>query len=430
MKLQESNLENADILCKHILTEQVEFNIKNSTKEGKIKTLVWLSNFFEDKKRYQDMTKADIITYLNNLRKPQENGNGWINTYNNRQMVFLKFFRWLYNQDEPDLTKRITPACMIGVKRLTKREKTSYKPSDIWDERDMSIFLKYCPNKRDKCYYAMAFDMSARPHEILSLRVKDVKFCVTEENKQYVEVRIPDGKTGSRVTVLINSIPYLKEWLLEHPHSSNSDSYLFIIKNGSRLTYEGLASRCTYYEKNYYPSLLSDSSTIQVDVPDKAIIRNLLTKPWNLYILRHSALTKKSQFLTEANLRSHAGWTASSKMPQVYVHLNGEHNNAILEKYGIVTEEVREKENVLKGKECPNCQEVNKHDSKLCHQCRMVLSYDSYVEARNEDLHKIQKLETDMESLKIGMNKIMSLIQQNPVLAHIKPEVILSKNNC
>lgn len=388
---------------------------------------MWLSNFFDDRKTYQEMTKEDILAYLNNLRKPQGEGNAWITTYNNRQMVFLKFFRWLYNPNEPDSTKRTTPLCMAGVKRLVKREKTSYKPSDIWDERDVSIFLKYCPNKRDRCYYSMAFDMSARPHEILSLRIKDIKFCITDNKKQYVEVRIPDGKTGSRVTVLIDSIPYLKEWLLEHPHSSNPDSYIFIIKNGSRLTYEGLASRCTFYEKNYYPGLLSDSSTIEVDTPDKAIIRNLLTKPWNLYVLRHSALTKKSQVLTEANLRSHAGWTASSKMPQVYVHLSGEHNDAILEKHGIVTKDVREKDTILKGIECPNCQEVNKRDSKLCHQCRMILSYDSYVEVRNEDLNKIQKLETDMESLKMGMNEIMSFIQMNPSLSYIKPEIVLSK---
>lgn len=427
-RLQERNQENADIVCRHILTEQAEFNIKNSTKEGKIKTLVWLSNFFNDKKGYQDMTKEDILAYLNNLRKPQGEGNGWINTYNNRQMVFLKFFRWLYNHDEPDSSKRTTPPCMIGVKRLSKREKSSYKPSDIWDERDISIFLKYCPNKRDRCYYAVAFDMSARPHEILSLRIKDIKFCMTDNNKQYVEVKIPDGKTGSRVTVLINSIPYLKEWLLEHPHSSNPDSYIFIIKNGARLTYEGLASRCTYYEKNYYPSLLSESSTIQVDVSDKAIIRNLLTKPWNLYVLRHSALTKKSQFLTEANLRSHAGWTTSSKMPEVYVHLSGEHNNAILEKYGILTKEVREKENILKGLECPNCQELNKRDSKLCNRCKMVLSYDTYVEVRKEEANKMQKLETEIKLLKIGMNKMMSLIQKNHYLSHIKPEILIDKN--
>lgn len=422
-----SNKQNADTICKYILVEQAEFNIKNSTKEGKIKVLVWLSNYFDDKKSFREMTKEDILSYLNNLRKPQGQDNGWINSYNNRQMIFLKFFKWLYNQDQTDNRERKTPACMSGIKRLIKREKSSYKPSDIWDERDMAVFLKYCPNKRDRCYFALGFDMSARPHEILSLRIKDIKFCVTEWNKQYVEVKIPDGKTGSRITVLIDSIPYLKEWLLEHPHSSNPDSYVFIIKNGSRLTYDGLASRCIYYEKNYYPSLLSDSSTINTDVSDKAIIRNLLTKPWNLYVLRHSALTKKSQFLTEANLRSHAGWTASSKMPQVYVHLNGEHNNAILERYGIVTKEVSEKETMLKSIECPNCQEVNKRESKLCHRCRMILSYDSYVEVRNEDLNKIQKLETDMESLKIGMNKIMSLIQMIPSLSYIKPEILLSK---
>ncbi len=374
------------------------------------------------------MTKEDILAYLNNLRKPQDQGNGWINSYNNRQMVFLKFFKWLYNQNEPDLTKRVTPPCMVGIKRLSKREKISYRPSDIWNERDMSLFLKYCPNKRDRCYYAMAFDMSARPHEILSLRIKDIKFCVTDNNKQYVEVKIPDGKTGSRVTVLIDSIPYLKEWLLEHPHYSNPDAFIFIIKNGARLTYEGLASRSTYYEKTYYPSLLNNTSSIEVEVADKAVIRNLLTKPWNLYVLRHSALTKKSQYLTEANLRSHAGWTASSKMPQVYIHLSGESNNAILEKYGIITKETKEKENILKARECPNCREINKHESKFCNRCSMVLSYDSYSEVRNEDKQKIDMLETDIKSLKEGITQIFLLIQQNPLLVHVKPEVLKKVN--
>ena len=58
--------------------------------------------------------------------------------------------------------------------------------------------------------------------------------------------------------------------------------------------------------------------------PDKSLIRNMLTKPFNLYIFRHSALTEKSQVLTEAVLRSHAGWTMNSNMPRVYIHLNDE----------------------------------------------------------------------------------------------------------
>lgn len=416
--------ENTDTICKYILAEQTEINIKNSTKEGKIKVLVWLSNYFDNKKRFQDIAKEDILSYLNSLRKPQDQDGGWINSYNNRQMIFLKFFKWLYNQDEPNNRERETPQCMIGIRRLSKRQKTSYRPSDIWDERDIAVFLKYCPNKRDRCYYAMAFDMSARPHEILSLRIKDIKFCMTDNNKQYVEVKIPDGKTGSRVTVLIDSIPYLKDWLLEHPHYSNPDAYIFTIKNGARLSYEGLASRCIYYEKKYYPSLLKGTTSIEVNEPDKAVIRNLITKKWNIYVLRHSALTKKSQFLTEANLRSHAGWTSASKMPQVYIHLSGESNNAILEKHGLIIKEMKEKESILKAKECPNCNEINKHESKFCNRCRMVLSYDSYNETRNEDMSKIKKLEQDMENLKAGMDKIFLVIQQNPLLINIKPEIL------
>jgi hypothetical protein len=56
---------------------------------------------------------------------------------------------------------------------------------------------------------------------------------------------------------------------------------------------------------------------------DEAFIRNMLTKPWNLYIFRHSALTEKSQILKEHILRDHAGWTMTSKMPQVYIHYFG-----------------------------------------------------------------------------------------------------------
>mgnify|MGYP006264710855 CR=1 FL=1 len=54
----------------------------------------------------------------------------------------------------------------------------------------------------------------------------------------------------------------------------------------------------------------------------------------------------------------------------------------------------------------------------------MVLTYDSYNEIRNEDKQKIDKLENDMESLKEGMNNIFLLIQQNPLLANVKPEIL------
>jgi hypothetical protein len=49
-KLSKKNLDNTNIICDYIIAEQTEINIKDSTKEGKIKILIWLSNHFQDKK--------------------------------------------------------------------------------------------------------------------------------------------------------------------------------------------------------------------------------------------------------------------------------------------------------------------------------------------------------------------------------------------
>lgn len=123
---------------------------------------------------------------------------------------FKKFFKWLYNSSQSDHKERETPECMQGIKKQSRKNTTSYKPDDIWESRDHAIFLKYCPLKRDRCYHAMAVDMSAWPHEILNLRIKDIKFHINDEGIQYAEVRITHEKTESRTVPLIDSLPYLR----------------------------------------------------------------------------------------------------------------------------------------------------------------------------------------------------------------------------
>jgi hypothetical protein len=44
----------------------------------------------------------------------------------------------------------------------------------------------------------MANDMSARPHEILNLKIKDIVFKITEEDTQFAEVLVAGGKTKPR----------------------------------------------------------------------------------------------------------------------------------------------------------------------------------------------------------------------------------------
>jgi hypothetical protein len=59
----------------------------------------------------------------------------------------------------------------------------------------------------------------------LKLKIKDVIFKTTG-NYQYAEALV-NGKTGSRSILLIDSIPYLKDYLdHEHPQSTNPNSPL------------------------------------------------------------------------------------------------------------------------------------------------------------------------------------------------------------
>lgn len=446
INLAKRNIENANIICDYIIAEQTEINIKNSTKESRIKVLVWLSNFFEDKTSFKEMTKQDILSYLNNLRKSiQEDENQkWIGSYNVRQIILNKFFRWLYNPDEPNQRKRKTPDIMNGIKQLSRKEKILYKNADLWISEEHAIFLKHCPSKRDKAFHAMANDTSARPHELLDLKIKDIFFKVTEDGKQYAELHIKGGKTGSRTVPLIDSIPYLRDYLQnEHPTPENQSSWLFVSETyrtyGNKLSYDGLRYKYSrYYKTTYFPNLLKEDNET-ISEADKSHIKNMLTKPWNLYIFRHGSLTEKSQILKEHVLRNYAGWTMSSKMPQVYLHyLGNESVNSLLEVKGIINKDNKEKYNLLKSIYCPHCNEPNISDSRFCLKCKMILSYTTYEntieeqQRKEKELYEFkQKYDDDMKNIQEKMNEqftqIMKAIQQNPELSKIKIDALRKK---
>ena len=134
---------------------------------------------------------------------------------------------------------------------------------------------------------------------------------------------------------------------------------------------------------------------------DKAFIKNMLTKPFNIYIHRHFSLTEKSKMnLNEHMLRNHAGWSMTSKMPQRYLHYFGsESSKSILRLKGIIKESEEIENNILKPKYCNNCNESNIPNSKFCSSCKMILSYDAYTET----LEKQNEKDRDIEELKISV---------------------------
>ena len=422
-KMASINPDNAITLYDYLIAQQNELNIKISTKEGIIKKIFWLSTYLNHKS-FNKMTKEDILVYLNHIKKPVSIDPTLksLGTYNTRQMVFSTFFRWLYNPDESDSRKRITPPCMRGIKRLPRQEKSPYKPSDLWTAEEHAIFLKYCPNKRDRCYHAMANDTSARPHELLNLKINELKFKMSDSGIQYAEILV-SGKTKPRTLPLISSIPYLKDWLQANPIADNPEAWLFVSTShnsfSDKLSCDGLLAQYRYqYQKSYFPKLLEDET---VPPQDKAYIRNMLTKPWNLYIFRHSALTEKSQILKESTLRDHAGWSMTSKMPQIYLHYFGtESSNSLLEANGIMKYNEK-KIDVLRSKRCPHCNEPNKPDIKFCAKCRMVLTYDAYSETVEEKGEKEKELQLVKERMTSIENLLVAI---QPLLQNIKPEML------
>ena len=73
---------------------------------------------------------------------------------------------------------------------------------------------------------------------------------------------------------------------------------------GRRLSPMAITKLYERYKIGLFAKLLENPN---VSAEDKQKIKELLKKPWNPYIRRHSALTEKSGILKEHHLRQYAG---------------------------------------------------------------------------------------------------------------------------
>ncbi len=421
--------DNVRLICDYISSLKNEINPSHNYQKASIILLSKLSIFFKNDKIFKEMTRQDLLSFLDSFRKIESVDplHKWIGTYNLYRILLMRFFKWLYFPNI-DFKKRPKPAVIENIQQLRRKEKSIYKPTDLWTVEDDSLFLKYCPNPRDRCYHAMSRDSAARPHELLKLRIKDVVFKLTPDKKQYAEILV-NGKTGTRHIPLIESIPYIKDWISQHPQGGNLNGILLCGFGKSLNRVIGIISLYKIYKNyrnNFFPKLLESPNVLP---EDKQKIRELL-KPWNPYIRRHSSLTEKSGILKEHHLRQFAGWTPGSNMHLKYLHYFGnESNDSILEAYGFVTKDKNLSE-ALRPKQCPNCNEPNKPDSKFCAKCRMVLTYDAYSETlesekQNED--RVTVLEKQMQSLVSTLSKLTEQGQVNAVAQTLYSSGILKE---
>ena len=161
------------------------------------------------------------------------------------------------------------------------------------------------------------------------------------------------------------------------------------------------------------------------------------TKKWNPYCIRHSAITADSDYLPEYALKKKVRWCMNSKQGSRYIkrRMGDNLKNQILLRNGIISEEsaaAHRKPSVIC---CARCSLVNAIDNKFCSKCSYPLTPQAYEEIKASEDLKLksmeEKHEQDMKTMREEMNQqftqIMSMIQQNPQLAHIKPEALTTK---
>src|SRR3989442_9489875 len=429
-KLLPGSKENVLIICDYISSLKSEINPSNSYRKDTIILLCKFSYFLKNK-TFKRVTRNDVLSYLDSFRKIEtvDSLHKWIGTYNLYRIGLMRFFKWLYYPDI-EQSKRQKPSSIENIPRLKRKEKSIYKPTDLWIPEDDLLFLKYCPSARDRCYHTMSRDSAARPHELLKLRIKDVVFGLSPDHKkQYAEILV-NGKKGTRHIPLIDSIPYIKDWISQHPQSGNPNSILLsgFGRSLGRPIHESSLRRIYHdYRNKFFPKLL-DNPTVSPE--DKQKIKELFKKPWNPYIRRHSSLTEKSTILKEHTLRQFAGWSPGSNMHLKYLHYFGnESNDSILEAYGIISKDKQLSE-ALKPKQCPNCSEPNKPDSRFCTKCRMVLTYDAYsdtLESEKQKEDRVSVLEKQMQSLVSTLSKLTEQGQVNTLAQSLYSSGILKE---
>ena len=291
-----------------------------------LKIAKWLNKDFDK------VDKKDIERLIIRI---QENGySEW--TKHDYKVIIKKFYSWLR-----DLEKKEYPLEVKWIKTTIKKSENQNLPNEIIKPDEIDKVIEISENPRDKAFVSMLFESGCRISELLNIKIKDINF----EN-DYAMINVM-GKTGNREIPISKSIPLLKSWLNYHLDKENKEAYLF-------------------------PLEYRNSTKILKKLFEKAKI----DKPYNPHQFRHSRASELAKQLTESQMNQFFGWTQSSGMARIYVHLTG---RDLIPK--LITQN--------KTKKCYKCGFENPIDLKFCSSCLMPLDSKQFKEkSKQEDLMK------------------------------------------
>ena len=161
-------------------------------------------------------------------------------------------------------------------------------------------------------------------------------------------------------------------------------------------------------------------------VSAKAILERLaqtagIQKRLTLNLFRHTRATALANVLPESLLRKRQGWTASSKMPERYVHLVDEDlDEAYLRLHGVIKEKGMQVDMPVN---CELCGYPNIPNSSICSECNRPLDIKTAIELEEKEKEKKQKLEKELAEVGELKNELKNLKQE------LKEELLIELRN-
>ena len=332
------------------------------------------------KKDFKQCDKADIIKVCGVIEKQ----NWSEKTKRNHTVIIKKFWKWLEGIEE----KKVYPKIVSWI-NTNEKIKNKKLPEELLSEEDIEKMAQASDSPRDRAFLLLAYESGARIGELLNIKIKHIVF------NEYGAFVMLNGKTGMRRVPIVMSAPALATFIDLHPFKDNPESYMFLTSYNAMS--EGAKGR-------YVPLTYAGSSKILKTLAKKAGIKKRVFP----HLLRHSSATRSAKFMTEAQMKVYFGWTNSSNMPSIYVHLSSRDIEDAVRKMNKlpITEESMTKATI---KICSRCKVKNSFGSKFCNACGYPLDLKTAIEIEEKRKawdDKMALLVKDPEVQKILIRKL------------------------
>jgi len=305
--------------------------VKESTRNQQLQNLMILARHFQ--KPFEEITRRDLETYIGHLcdiNKPY--------TVEHKKVIFIKFWNWM---EKPEIIAAYDKD--IPVKAL-------------WSDAEVKKLIEAFTSVQHKALTANLYDTEARINELLSMDIEDVLV-----QGDCISIWLPESKTKKRNVGLIFSVPYLLDWLNQHPEKNNPKAPLWISQ-----------SSATYGKR------LSDCSVNQILQTGQR--RCGVDKHVHPHLLRHSMASKlRKAGFPDALHRKRMGLKPGSAVLERYTHLSDKEVHIAAQKaMGFKPKNaVEDGPNPLEIQTCFRCGTENTATAKYCSKCFTSLDYES-----------------------------------------------------